>query len=91
MTKLPSLFHEDFKASKRHNKTLCYVMDKESIEEQLDSIFNKNEPLYSQKVWIETKGKSYATRIMERRKTELITINRETIPIKELKSIKRIS
>lgn len=90
MTKLPSIYKEKISSSKQHNKTTCYVTNKEDLAKELDIIFD-NKPLYYQKVFIETPFKTYHTRIIERRENELITMNKERIPLQDIQTIKRIS
>ena len=91
MNKKPLIFLNEIKSTKQHNKTVCYVSEKEKIEEQINQIFQGNEPLYMKKVLIETKTNTFETRIYEKREKELITLDRKIIPIDTIKKIERIS
>ncbi len=91
MNQKPSIFLDKIETNKKHNKTTCYVKNKKTIEDEINTIYQGNEPMYYKKVLIQTDTKTFETRIYEKREQEIITIDHIVIPISNIISIKRIS
>ena len=83
----PKLFKNE-NISAINNKESCLlkniVEDSNNIELELNKVFNSFRNIYHTKVIIETKDKTYETYLISRTKNNIMTINREIIPIKEI-------
>lgn len=87
----PKLFkNENVKVN--NNREACLLKNinnnDQNFEKVLDSIFNSFSSMYNTKVIIETKDKTYKTYLVSRTKNNIMTINREIIPIKEIVNIR---
>ena len=78
-----------------NNKKACLLknisndnINNSSIDEELNRVFNSFRNIYSTKVEIETKDKTIETYLVSRTKNNIMTINREIIPIKDIVSLK---
>ena len=87
----PELFkNENVKVN--NNREACLLKNinnnDQNFEKVLDSIFNSFSSMYNTEVIIETKDKTYKTYLVSRTNNNIMTINREIIPIKEIINIK---
>ena len=87
----PKLFkNENVKVN--NNREACLLKNinnnDQNFEKVLDSIFNSFSSMYNTKVIIETKDKTYKTYLVSRTNNNIMTINREIIPIKEIVNIR---
>ena len=87
----PKLFkNENVKVN--NNREACLLKNinnnDQAFEKVLDSIFNSFSSMYNTKVIIETKDKTYKTYLVSRTNNNIMTINREIIPIKEIVNIR---
>lgn len=90
MKKLPQIYKNKINKKINNNKEYCYLKNNTSedieyiITEKLNSIFHGVGYPYNKTVEIITKDKTYQTSLLTRTKNSVITINDETIPIKDI-------
>lgn len=90
MKKLPEIYKNMINKNIRNNKEYCYLENESfeenelNIEEKLNSIFHGVGYPSNKSVEIVTKEKTYQTSLITRTKNSVITINDETIPLKEI-------
>ena len=90
MKKLPTIYKNEITRNISNNKEYCYLKNETfkekdpEIEEKLNSIFHGVGYPYNKIVEIITKDKIYQTSLLTRTKNSIITINDETIPIREI-------
>ena len=92
MKKLPELYKNEIINPQDHNTKVCYLKkedEKQNIEEVLDNIFNGIGHVYNQKVFIKTKTKTLETYLVSKTKTDIITLDNEKIPIKDILFLKK--
>ena len=87
----PKLFkNENVKVN--NNREACLLKNinnnDQNFEKVLDSIFNSFSNMYNTEVIVETKNKTYKTYLVSRTNNNIMTINREIIPIKEIVNIR---
>lgn len=74
-----------------NNKESCLltnIEDNTDIENELNKVFNSFNNIYNTKVRIITRDRTIDTYLMSRTKNNIMTINREIIPIKEIIDLK---
>lgn len=97
MKKLPELYKNLSAKPKDNNKKVYYMENEErkiktqkpSIEEELESIFHSLGYSYNIPVEIKTKTETYYTSLVTKTKENVLTIDNQMIPIKEIIEIKR--
>ncbi|MBQ3297632.1 MAG: hypothetical protein IJG97_02370 [Bacilli bacterium] len=87
----PKLFkNENVKVN--NNREACLLKNinnnDQNFEKVFDSIFNSFSNMYNTEVIVETKNKTYKTYLVARTNNNIMTINREIIPIKEIINIR---
>lgn len=95
MKKLPKIFQNDFSKTINNNKKICYLKNDDinntynlrMINSVLDDIFNGLGYPYNISVIINTDNKIYDTSLIARDKENIITLDNEIIPIKNIISI----
>lgn len=94
MKKLPKIFQNDFSKTINNNKKICYLKNDNNntynlrmINSVLDEIFNGLGYPYNISVIINTDSKIYNTSLIARDKENIITLDNEIIPIKDIISI----
>ncbi len=94
MSKLPKLYKNQESNPIDHNCKIYYIKEEEnnteSIEEVLQNIFNGYSHPYTQKVLIKTQNKSYETYLVSKTKQNLLTLDNEIIPLKDIIFMKKI-
>lgn len=87
----PKLFKNSNLNIKNNNKEYCLLeninSNKSNVEEQLDKVFNSFNNIYNTKLLIKTNSKTYNTYLLSRTSNNIMTINREIIPISEIVEI----
>ena len=85
--KLPNIYKG--KVNEDNNLRMAYASKEENIDVKdiINKLFKQNK-LYKQDVYIETKDKTYNTKIIGRTNEHIITINNEVIKIDEIIKIK---
>ena len=74
-----------------NNKESCLLTNIENnndIENELNKVFNSFNNIYNTKVKIITKDRNIDTYLISRTKNNIMTINKEIIPIKEIIDLK---
>ena len=74
-----------------NNKEYCLLTNIENnndIENELNKVFNSFNNIYNTKVKIITKDRNIDTYLISRTKNNIMTINKEIIPIKEIIDLK---
>lgn len=95
MKKLPELYKNLNSKPKDNNKKVYYMdndirsTNKTSIEEELESIFNTLGYSYNIPVEIKTITEVYHTSLVSKTKENVLTIDNQIIPIKEIIQITR--
>lgn len=94
MRKLPKIYRNDISKRINNNRQMCYVEEIEDIrtsqkeiEEKLSKVFAGLGQAYNTRLIIETENKIYDTSLVAKSKEELITIDNETIKIKDIKNL----
>ncbi len=102
MKKLPKIYQNEITKSIKNNKTVYRFKNEDtknnqvientnnSITEILNSIFNGIGYSYNIPVLIKTNSKNYETTLVAKTANNIITIDNEIIPIKEIISIEKI-
>ena len=93
MSKLPRLYKNENSNPIDHNRKIYYIKEEipiESNEEVLSKIFNGYSHPYTQKVLIKTSNKEYETYLVSKTKQNLLTLDNEVIPIKDILYIQKI-
>ena len=94
MKKLPKLYKNENSNITSHNRREYRITDSLFEEEDniniLDEIFNGFSHPYTQKVLIKTSKKEYITYLVSRTKQNLLTLDNDIIPLKDILSIKKI-
>lgn len=87
--KLPNIYKGNVTASANNNLKVAYADKEEKIDARslINKIFKQNK-LYKQDVEIETKDKTYNTKIIGKTNEHIITINNEIIKIEDIVKIK---
>lgn len=85
--KLPNIYKG--RVNKDTNLRVAYTNKEESIDikDTINRLFKQNK-LYKQEVYIETKDNVYNTKIVGRTNEHIITINNEVIKIDDITMIK---
>lgn len=95
MKKLPELYKNLNSKPKDNNKKVYYMKTGEneirssSIEEELESIFHTLGYSYNIPVEIKTKDNTYHTSLVTKTKENVLTIDNQIIPIKDIVQIIR--
>lgn len=95
MKKLPELYKNINSKPKDNNKKVYYMENKEqeikksSIEDELESIFNTLGYSYNIPVEVKTKENVYHTSLVTKTKDNVLTIDNQIIPIKDILQITR--
>ncbi len=91
---LPHVFKKNVDNKHINNKDISYIRKditkKESsldILDKLDKLFNSSRYVFNIGVIIKTKDKAYDTKIMSRNSNNILTIDDEIIPIKDIHSL----
>lgn len=94
MKKLPNIYKNENVIPINNNKKSCYlenesVVEKQSLDitEKLNIIFNGMGYSYNIAVVIKTKDKEYHTSLVARTKNNLVTLDNDVIPIKDIISL----
>lgn len=102
MKKLPKVYQNNINKKITNNKEVCYLknetkqqeqkneINKISIEETLNEIFNGLGYSYNIPVKITTTTKVYETNLIAKTKNNLITLDNEIIPMEQVQSIEKI-
>jgi len=87
--KLPNIYKGNVAASANNNLRVAYADKEERVDAKdlINKIFKQNK-LYKQEVEIETKDKTYNTKIIGKTNEHVITINNEIIKIADIIKIK---
>lgn len=98
MKKLPEIYKNNINKKINNNKKICYlkninnqveeIKENNNIEEILEEIFNGLGYSYNIPVLIETKNNKYETSLITKTKNNIVTIDNDIIPIKEIINIK---
>ena len=99
MKKLPKIYQTEINKKISNNKKMCYLktiteqskkanIENESIIEKIDEIFSGLGYSYNKSLIIKTNKKEYDTSLIAKTKSSVITLENETIPIKDIISIK---
>lgn len=92
MKKLPSIYKNEINKKIKNNREVTYIKEeKQNIHEIIDSIFNGLGYSYNIPLIITTKNKVYETSLISRSKTNINTLDNDSIPINEIISIERKS
>ena len=92
MKKLPSIYKNEINKKIKNNREVTYIKEeKQNINEIIDSIFNGLGYSYNIPLIITTKNKVYETSLISRSKTNINTLDNDSIPINEIISIERKS
>lgn len=90
MKKLPNIYHNENIHYKNNNKDYCIfknsstIIEEQSIKNKINKIFRELKPFYNIPVIIKTKDKLYDTVLISRTRDNVITKNKEIIPIKNI-------
>jgi len=94
MKKLPEIYINNINKKINNNKKVCHVKNKNELEKEpnniedvLSQIFNGLGYSYNIPVLIETKNNKYETSIITKTKKNIVTIDNDIIPIKEIINI----
>ncbi len=91
MKKLPKIYKNEITKNINNNKEYCYLKNQEettqSIEDKIASIFNGMGYSYNIPVTIKTKDREYQTSLVAKTKTNLITLDNDTIKIDDIISL----
>lgn len=94
MKKLPKLFKNEIDKPLNNNKKYCYLkeetseqVDKLTIDEKINKIFNGLGNAYNVPVKIKTKDKVFTTSLVSKTKNNLVTLDNEVIKIEDIISI----
>lgn len=92
MKKLPSIYKNEINKKIKNNREVTYIKEEQqNINEIIDSIFNGLGYSYNIPLIITTKNKVYETSLISRSKTNINTLDNDSIPINEIISIERKS
>lgn len=92
MKKLPSIYKNEINKKIKNNREVTYIKEeKQNINEIIDSIFNGLGYSYNIPLIITTKNKVYETSLISRSKTNINTLDNDSIPINEIINIERKS
>ncbi len=92
MKKLPSIYKNEINKKIKNNREVTYIKEeKQNINEIIDSIFNGVGYSYNIPLIITTKDKIYKTSLISRNKTNINTLDNQSIPISEIITIERKS
>lgn len=92
MKKLPSIYKNEINKKIKNNREVTYIKEEQqNINEIIDSIFNGLGYSYNIPLIITTKNKVYETSLISRGKTNINTLDNDSIPINEIISIERKS
>lgn len=92
MKKLPSIYKNEINKKIKNNREVTYIKEeKQNINEIIDSIFNGLGYSYNIPLIITTKNKVYETSLISRSKTNINTLDNDSIPINEIITIERKS
>ncbi len=98
MKKLPKIYQNEITKSIKNNKTVFRFKNEEtnsSLEEDktimdtIEEIFNGIGYSYNIPVTIRTKEKTYKTTLVSKTKNNIVTIDNEVIPIKEIITLEK--
>ena len=98
MKKLPKIYQNEITKSIKNNKTVFRFKNEEtnsSLEEDktitdtIEEIFNGIGYSYNIPVTIMTKEKTYKTTLVSKTKNNIVTIDNEVIPIKEIITLEK--
>ena len=89
---LPHVFKKNIDSVHINNKNISYVRkDKKEntidIVDKLDKLFKSSRYVFNIGVIIKTKDNVYDTKIMSRNRNNILTVNDEVIPIKDIYSL----
>ena len=102
MKKLPKIYQNEINKSIKNNKTVFRFKNEDStyrieqndsndkITETLTEIFKGIGYSYNIPVSIKTKAKTYKTSLVAKNSNDIVTIDNEIIPIKEIISIEKL-
>lgn len=98
MKKLPKIYQNGIAKTFKNNKTIdrfknestieTSLENKDTVKETLNKIFNGIGYSYNIPVIIKTISKTYETTLVAKTSNNIITIDNEVIPIKEIISLK---
>ena len=94
MKKYPYLYKNTDSVPKSHNQSLFPIKEtkkENDIKEKLDGILHRLKDPYNKKVIIKTEKKIYITYIIARQKDNIITLEEDYIPIRDIVSIEEIA
>lgn len=92
MKKLPSIYKNEINKKIKNNREVTYIKEEQqNINEIIDSIFNGLGYSYNIPLIITTKNKVYETSLISKSKTNINTLDNDSIPINEIISIERKS
>lgn len=94
MKKLPKVYQNNFTKKIDNNKEVCYLRNEQShqkntknIDQQLLQIFSGVGYSYNIPVRIKTLKKTYETSLVAKTKNNIITLDNDVIPIKDIQEI----
>jgi len=91
MSKLPKLYKNPSSNPIDHNRKIYHI--KEEVKEKdevLNEIFNGFSHPYTKKVLIKTTNKTYETYLVSKTSQNLLTLDNEIIPLKDILYIEKI-
>ncbi len=92
MKKLPSIYKNDINKKIKNNREVTYVKEErktQNINEILNTIFNGTGYSYNIPLIIKTNTNTYQTSLVSKNTTNVITLDNDIIPIKDIISIER--
>lgn len=97
MKKLPKIYQNNINKKIKNNKEVCYlkeevvkqqpVIQSNDVEEQLSRIFNGIGHSYNIPIIIKTSDKVYETSLIAKTSNNVITLDNDLIPIKDIINI----